>query len=192
MFRPTARIPVNLKIIEAARRQLARSRRKNDGDDRAKLRAIVDGSAQTVDIEWWRGLHGVSSRQVRKALVRLASDRNPNAYERALAAGKLAKLDAGLAMPPSAPGLEKHDREERAYRAALASQAKPGPSLNITRPAKTKSPKTGKPEPSLNTTKKPRSADRHLEPNRDRHRPGYLREFMRSYMRAWRARRKGG
>jgi hypothetical protein len=40
-------------------------------------------------------------------------------------------------------------------------------------------------EPPLNTTaaKQPRSADRHLEPNRDRHRPGYMRE----YMRRWRA-----
>jgi hypothetical protein len=52
---------------------------------------------------------------------------------------------------------------------------------------------TTKPEPSVNTTKprlrtkpvvnttggKPRSADRHLEPNRDRHSPGYMREYMR-------------
>jgi hypothetical protein len=29
------------------------------------------------------------------------------------------------------------------------------------------------------TAKKPRSADRHLEPNRDRHRPGYMRAYMR-------------
>jgi hypothetical protein len=35
----------------------------------------------------------------------------------------------------------------------------------------------------VNTTKKPRSADRHKEPNRDRHREGYMRE----YMRRWRA-----
>jgi hypothetical protein len=56
--------------------------------------------------------------------------------------------------------------------------SKPGPSVNTT---KAKS----KPEPSVNTTtaKKPRSADRHLEPNRDRHRPGY----MVDYMRRWRA-----
>jgi hypothetical protein len=31
----------------------------------------------------------------------------------------------------------------------------------------------------VNTTKKPRSADRHKEPNRDRHREGYMRDYMR-------------
>ena len=38
-----------------------------------------------------------------------------------------------------------------------------------------------KPEPVSTTTKpkKPRSADRHREPNRDRHSPGYMREYMR-------------
>jgi hypothetical protein len=29
------------------------------------------------------------------------------------------------------------------------------------------------------TTKKPRTADRHREPNRDRHSPGYMRDYMR-------------
>lgn len=40
---------------------------------------------------------------------------------------------------------------------------------------------TTKPRPRVNTTKSknPRSADRHLEPNRDRHSPGYMREYMR-------------
>jgi hypothetical protein len=49
----------------------------------------------------------------------------------------------------------------------------------------TRKPKTG---PSVNTAKatkasktadKPRSADRHREPNRDRHPPGYMRDYMR-------------
>jgi hypothetical protein len=33
---------------------------------------------------------------------------------------------------------------------------------------------------------KPRSADRHLDPNRDRHPPGYMAEYMRK----WRESRK--
>jgi hypothetical protein len=33
----------------------------------------------------------------------------------------------------------------------------------------------------VNTTKQPRSADRHKEPNRDRHRPGYMRDYMKAY-----------
>jgi hypothetical protein len=39
---------------------------------------------------------------------------------------------------------------------------------------KAKRPKRAKSQP-----KKPRSTDRHLEPNRDRHSPGYMREYMR-------------
>jgi hypothetical protein len=35
------------------------------------------------------------------------------------------------------------------------------------------------PEAVNTTTKKPRSADRHREPNRDRHSPGYMRDYMR-------------
>jgi hypothetical protein len=42
---------------------------------------------------------------------------------------------------------------------------------------------TGGPEPKR---RKPRSADRHKEPNKDRHSPGY----MAAYMRAWRARQR--
>jgi hypothetical protein len=40
--------------------------------------------------------------------------------------------------------------------------------------------------------KKPRSADRHLEPNRDRHSPGYMRNYMREYMRRRRAAERKG
>jgi hypothetical protein len=39
--------------------------------------------------------------------------------------------------------------------------------------------RTAKPKSTVNTTRKPRSADRHLEPNRDRHRPGYMKNYMR-------------
>ena len=41
----------------------------------------------------------------------------------------------------------------------------------------------------VNTTapKKPRTADRHREPNRDRHAPGYMRDYMRRRRAAQRA-----
>jgi hypothetical protein len=32
---------------------------------------------------------------------------------------------------------------------------------------------------TTNATPKPRTADRHREPNRDRHSPGYMRDYMR-------------
>ena len=38
----------------------------------------------------------------------------------------------------------------------------------------------------VNTTKKPRSADRHKHPNRDRQKPGYVA----AYMRHWRAKQR--
>jgi hypothetical protein len=33
--------------------------------------------------------------------------------------------------------------------------------------------------PKRAKSRKPRSADRHLEPNRDRHSPGYMKLYMR-------------
>jgi len=53
--------------------------------------------------------------------------------------------------------------------------------VNTTRPEPKPEPiNTTKANPSVNTTtKKPRSADRHREPNRDRHSPGYMRDYMR-------------
>jgi hypothetical protein len=133
---------------------------------------------------------------------------NPNAHERRVAEAMLAKLQA--AKPPkvhtrSPPGFEEYDRLMEKRRAAVkrdfdaridemlkaaaarrgGNTAKPARLLNTT--------KQREPEPeapAFNTTKhepKPRSADRHLEPNRDRHSPGYMREYMREYMRRRRA-----
>jgi hypothetical protein len=53
------------------------------------------------------------------------------------------------------------------------AKAKPSP-INTTKATEPK------PEPVNTTTpKKPRAADRHREPNRDRHSPGYMRDYMR-------------
>jgi hypothetical protein len=142
--------------------------------------------------------------------------RNSNAHERQAAQAARAKVEA--AGPPlgrltSAPGLEAYDREQARRRAfyraqydelmkamqervarEAATRAKPKAaralSVNTTR-----KPKTGS---SVNTTKpakpgkgkkpQPRSADRHREPNRDRHAPGYMRDYMRQL----RAAREGG
>jgi hypothetical protein len=127
--------------------------------------------------------------------------RNPNRHERLAAEAAFAKLKA--AGPPtaqmrSAPGLEEYDRETARARAAHKAHldaafkfakarwdAEKAASVNTA--AKPKPDTTDKPKPDANTTKprptakpakKPRTADRHLEPNRDRHRPGYMREYM--------------
>jgi hypothetical protein len=138
---------------------------------------------------------------------------NPNEHQRKVAETMLAKAEAaGPAKAPhiSAPGLEEYDREEAWFLAAMAREnarmdavfkaataaRRDGATqntstkllLNTTKPRAAAGTKP-KPEPPLNTTKKPRSADRHKEPNRDRHSPGYMREYMREYMRRRRAKR---
>jgi hypothetical protein len=118
----------------------------------------------------------------------------------------------------SAPGLGEYDREEAQFRerlervnaeafarfeaelarrkAAKAAATTQSPLNTTTRASAAKLLNTTtakpRPEPPLNTTtsKKPRSADRHREPNRDRHRPGYMREYMADYMRRRRAAEK--
>jgi hypothetical protein len=55
-----------------------------------------------------------------------------------------------------------------------------------TEPVNTTTKARPKPEPVNTTKKNARSADRHKEPNRDRHKAGY----MAAYMRKWRARAK--
>jgi hypothetical protein len=127
---------------------------------------------------------------------------NPNEHQRRVAEGMLAKLKA--AGPPKAgmrspPGLEEYDHKlaqsqaacmaelDAALEAAMSRRdtttTKPRPALSVN----TTKPKSGvntttkpRPKPDVNTTKaKSRSADRHLEPNRDRHSPGYMRDYMR-------------
>jgi hypothetical protein len=62
-------------------------------------------------------------------------------------------------------------RQPKELQAARQAAAKPAP-VNTTKP---------RPEPAntTNAAKKPRSADRHLAPNRDRHSPNYMRDYMR-------------
>jgi hypothetical protein len=187
----------------------------------AGLRRIVNGKIKTVDVEWWRKLHGVTRKQVtakqeeafQKRLdgIGVMADpaRNPNAHQRRMAEEMLAKVQAAgpkVSAMRSAPVLEEYDCEEAKLLAALdrdidelfvrmRNTAKPqaAPRLGLPKPSvnTTVKPKPGakpvnttvRPEPKsrVNTTtpRKPRSADRHLEPNRDRHSPGYMREYMR-------------
>jgi hypothetical protein len=132
--------------------------------------------------------------------------RNPSAHQRQVAEAALAKLQAAgapkAARMQSAPGLEEYDRKQaqrqppplpsldELLKARAARQGRPMRSATA-RPVNTT---TAKAEPRpINTTKlrqatkpanttaakKPRTADRHREPNRDRHSPGYMREYMR-------------
>jgi hypothetical protein len=89
-------------------------------------------------------------------------------------AKRIAFIDGAVAFSAGSP-----ERKE-AMRLALLSEAVQKVVAEV----------SGKPVAPQNTTKKPRSADRHKEPNRDRHSEGYMREYMREYMRRWRAGRR--
>jgi hypothetical protein len=82
----------------------------------------------------WRAIHGVTQKQVdaraqtnyqarTEALERMADPaRNPNPHERSVAAAKLERLKAkgrAAARPPSAPGLEGHDRQQATFEEML-------------------------------------------------------------------------
>jgi hypothetical protein len=163
-----ARVPVNDAIWQAARELLY------GGPYRDRLRRIAEREVKSVDVDWWRAVNGVTRRdreQEKKFKAKLARikamadpKRNSSEHQRKVAEAVLAKVEAaGRSKAPhaSAPGLEEYDREEARQRAAQTTK----PRLQ--------------PPPANATTKKPRSADRHREPNRDRHRPGYMRDYMR-------------
>jgi hypothetical protein len=97
----------------------------------------------------------------------------------------------------------KMDEAIKAARARRDAAMRKAAAVNTTRPkqasAKPVNTTTTKPRPTVNTTtkprptvntttpKKPRTADRHREPNRDRHRPGYMADYMRRRRAAQRA-----
>jgi hypothetical protein len=161
-----------------------------------------------IDVDWWREIHGVARHQVnayaekkhnkKLAALKAHTDpaRNPYAHERHAAAAALAKLQAaGPPKPkrmPSAPGLEQYDREQtrrmaeskRMMEEAFKAARRGSSTVNTTsRPAAAAAQRvnttTARPEPPPVNTTRPRSADRHREPNRDRHSPGYMRDYMR-------------
>jgi hypothetical protein len=203
-----ARVPVNDKILGKAGELLESW--KSSGT-RAMLRRIVRGQVKSVDVDWWRTVCGCTDAQIKTSLRRKASNaiakieamadpnRNPNRHERETAKRKLAEQKAKLereiesARAVSPPGLEEYDRE-RARRKEALDRINAG--MREAFMAKAESRPRPEPKSRVNTTgprpesttdgKKPRSADRHREPNRDRHRPGY----MRDYMRRWRAAQK--
>lgn len=185
------RVPISDKIRARARELLLRERRPGDDwSDRPRLRQIVNGKVQTVDVKWWRHENGVAHDQIARkaekafakklaALEAMADPRrNPSAHERLAAEAALAKvLAAGPPKPrmPSAPGLEEYDREE-----ALARREMERARARMQEMFRAAAARWEAAAEPVNTTKpKPRSADRHLEPNRDRHSPGYMREYMK-------------
>jgi hypothetical protein len=175
-----------LKITDAMReaaRKLSRDREvKLDGSDRALLRAVAEGKRKLIDGWWWSNVHKVVGRVKLDKLQAMADPaRNPMEHERAVASRKLAGFKArrppGLMPepPPLPETLDEWDRDRwrrnpsrKGGGVNTNTKPKPTPTLVNTMPK----PKP-KPKP-VNTKPKP-SSDR----NRDRHSPGYMRDYMR-------------
>jgi hypothetical protein len=189
------RVPVNDEILAAAQELL-----KKPSAYRDTLRRIINGKVKSVDVDWWRNENGVTAWQVaekaeqnlkaRLDSIKAMADptRNPSEHQRRVAEATFARMQAAgipkaLRMP-SAPGLEKHDRQQAQRRATIRVELDAAfKAYKARRDAamRNASVNTAKTKPTVNTTtaRKPRTADRHLEPNRDRHRPGYMAEYMR-------------
>jgi hypothetical protein len=118
--RRTTTIAITDEISAASEWRLATALHLSS-HDRRKLNAIAKGECKVIDVNWWRKIHDAlfhadPARLKRKADLEARADpaRNPNPHECAIAAKKLANLMAEV--PPSAPGLEEHDRTEAGRR----------------------------------------------------------------------------
>jgi hypothetical protein len=84
-----------------------------------------------------------------------------------------AKEAAEEILAPQTPPSERGVKQDGGVKQAGAKKSEPRSGVKPVKPEK-------------------RSADRHLEPNRDRHSPGYMRTYMREYMRRRRAAERKG
>jgi hypothetical protein len=200
-IREAARKLLKLKLgadeMREAKRYLMRSSGyKLSLANRCRLEDIVSGKRKVIDALWWNRIHEVVDQSKLDKLERLADPaRNSSEHERELAGRKAAELKARRppGAPPQAPPLP--DNIADFVRMRKPSKRRPAPQSDggVNRRAALPMPlpddggvnsggvsfeTPGEPEP-VNTTKKPRSADRHREPNRDRHSPGYMAEYMR-------------
>jgi hypothetical protein len=168
-----AMLKITDEIREAARKLSKDREVKLDGSDRALLAAIAAGKRKLIDAWWWGRVHKVVSR-VRLDKIQAMADpaRNPMEHERAVASRKLAgfKTRRPPGLMPEAPPLperiEEWIRRTPRKRPSGGVNTKPKP----------------KPTPTLVNTKpksKPVNTTRKSDRNRDRHSPGYMRDYMR-------------
>jgi hypothetical protein len=127
-----ARVPVNDKIVEAAKKLL---KKPSAGPAHAQLRKMVNGKVKSIDVDWWRKVNGVAPRQVtakaeksfqnKLAGIEAMADpaRNSNEPQRQEAEKILARVRAAgppkAPRMPSAPGLEEYDLEQARLQAEL-------------------------------------------------------------------------
>ena len=188
-----------LKITEemrAAARKLVRDPAlalKINASNRKLLTALADGKRKLIDAHWWKKHFVVVDRMKLDKLQRLADPAgNPNEHERAVAKHKHDEFKARRApgLPPEPPPLPKtveemlRGRKVRTRR--TAPRTPPKHSLLAsdggvnTKAATGSGGVSGKAKTSSGgvNTKPERTGDRHRNKG-DRHKPGYMRDYMR-------------
>jgi hypothetical protein len=170
-----------LKITEemraAARKLLSNPALKLDRPDRDLLTAISDGKRKLIRAHWWTKHFKVVDRTKLDKLQRMADPaRNPNEYERAVAGRKFDEFKASRppGMPPEPPPFPK-ELVRRIKPRKGQPQTPPRRSLPASGGGVNRKAETGR--GGVNTKPK-RTGDRHLNKG-DRHRPGYMRDYMR-------------
>jgi hypothetical protein len=191
-------VPI-IKITEDVRKAAARLLQdrglKLAMSNRVKLADIAEGRRKQIDSHWWRKIHGVVDQAKLDKLAALADPtRNSMAREREVAAAMLQKFKGrrppGLAPQGRPyPTLDEMMRMDAERNARKRSRSRTPPKRDggvNAKPGTDVKPKqvggvNAKPKRSgeSKTASKPRSADRHRAPNRDRHPPGYMRDYMR-------------
>jgi hypothetical protein len=181
-----------LKITEemraAARRLLRDPALKFDVSDRDLLATIANGKRKSIRAHWWVKHFKVVDRIKLDKLQRMADPaRNPMEHERATAARKLDEFKGRRppGMPPQPPPLPsrvelwerklKRDRKGRPAPQTSPRRSPPASGGGVNKKAATAHAASG--SGGVNKKSK-RTGDRHLNKG-DRHRPGYMRDYMR-------------
>jgi hypothetical protein len=174
-----------LKITEemrgAARKLLRDPALKFKASDRELLTALADGKRKLINAHWWQKHFAKVDRVKLDKLQRLADPAGtPNEHERAAAARKLDEFKARRAPgmppePPPLPSLADLLRRRKPPKGRTAPQTSPRHSLSSSDGGVNTRAETS--SGGVNTKPK-RTGDRHRNKG-DRHKPGYMRDYMR-------------
>jgi hypothetical protein len=180
-----AMLKITDEMRAAARKLLGNRALKLGGHGRNLLTAISDGKRKLIDAHWWAKHFKVVDQIKLDKLQRLAdSARNPNEHERAVAARKIREFKDGRApglrpQPPPLPSRielwERKLKRDRKGRPTPPRRSLPTPDGGVNKKAASGRGAGG--SGGVNVKPK-RTGDRHLNKG-DRHRPGYMRDYMR-------------
>jgi hypothetical protein len=181
-----AMLKITEEMREAAGKLLKNRALKFDRYDRDLLAAISDGKRKLIQAHWWVKFFKKIDQIKLDKLQRLADPaRNPNVHERAVASRKLAEFKASRApgMPPPPPPLPEFltPRYQRYQRKWKWQAAAPASVDGVNTKAETAHGGVNKKAETAHggVNKKPkRTGDRHRNKG-DRHKPGYMRDYMR-------------